>query len=62
MSLLYKEFEELEYSVIIKTLDSGEINFLFWDNGGKFGTHEILDEFNLTPLELLEILQKSDDR
>jgi hypothetical protein len=62
MSLLYKKSEELEYSVEIKTLDSGKINLLFWDDGGKFGTHEILDEFDLTPLELLEILQKNYDR
>lgn len=58
MSLLYKKHEDLEYTVEI-TQEDGKVKMLFWDDGGKFGTHEILDEYEVTPLELLEILQAS---
>ena len=55
MSLLYKE--DVTYSVEV-IQDNGNIHLLFTCDGGKFGTDEILDEYNLTPLELLKILQK----
>lgn len=32
----------------------------FYSNCGNFGTNEILDEYELTPKELLDILQKKD--
>lgn len=54
---LYKEPKDFIYEVDI-IQKNGTINLLFSNDGGKFGTHEILDEFNLTPLELLEILQE----
>jgi len=56
MGILYKPKEEIEYNVNI-IRDTKKINFLFYNNGGKHGTDEILDEYTLTPLKLLEILQ-----
>lgn len=64
MSLLYKDEKDLVYEVEIRSKHSipqayiDKITFIFSNDGGKFGTHEILDEHELTPLELLEILQK----
>lgn len=58
MGILYKESEEVVYEVEITQKD-GNINLLFSNDGGKFGTDEILDEYDLTPLQLLEILQAS---
>lgn len=59
MSLLYKEQKDIIHSVEIKHhKDSDKVHMLFYCDGGKFGTDEILDEYDLTPLELLEILQE----
>jgi len=57
MSLLYKDKKDVEYTVEIG-LSKKKINLLFTADCGKFGTEEILDEYNLTVLELLKILQK----
>lgn len=56
MSLLYKDNKYLTYKVDIKQ-DLGKIHILFTSDCGKFGTDEVLDSFELTPLELLTILQ-----
>lgn len=60
MSLLYKDKEDITTFVDIKNVD-GVIKMLFSNNGGKFGTSEILDEYYLTPERLLEILQDRND-
>ncbi len=49
---------------LLTTIDSGGnkgIKITFEDTSGKFG-HEMLDEYELTPKELLDILQKHDDK
>ena len=62
MSLLYKEPHEVITSVDIEDrCNEGKVKMTFWNDGGKFGTHEILDGYNLTPERLLEILQDRDD-
>lgn len=62
MSLLYKPQEEITYSVtIVERKEEDNLVLTFYCDGGKFGTHEVLDEYNLTPLRLLEILQERDD-
>lgn len=62
MSTLYKNKEDVVYSVNIKDRsDDGKIDLGFSADCGKFGTDEGLDSFELTPLELLEILQKHFD-
>ena len=53
---LYKKQEDVTHSVDIKQKD-GKINLLFTADCGKFGTDEILDEYDITPYELLIILQ-----
>ncbi len=57
MSLLYKDKKDVKYSVEVKQ-KGNKINLLFTADCGKFGTDEILDEYKLTPLSLLNILQK----
>lgn len=58
MSLLYKDSKDLIFEAQIEPRkDHENINILFSNDGGKFGTHELLDEFNLSPYELLKILQ-----
>ena len=59
-SMLYKNREDVKYSVDVKTSIDGRINLLFSCDGGKFGTDEILDEYNLSVKELLEILQNGE--
>jgi len=59
---LYKKLEEQKYTVDIKhNTDTGNINMLFWSDCGKHGTHEILDEHELTTKELLDILQSNEN-
>ena len=59
MSLLYKKTEDLVYSAEIKERDDdGRIDIVFYSDCGKYGASEILDDFELTPKELLELLQK----
>lgn len=59
-SMLYPNREDVKYSVDVKTSIDGKINLLFSCDGGKFGTDEILDEYNLSAKELLEILQNKE--
>ncbi|WP_272149114.1 hypothetical protein [Tenacibaculum aiptasiae] len=61
MGLLYKEPKEVKYAVFIETFPNGVINLHFTSDSGKFGTDEILAEYNLTPKRLLEILNDRDD-
>ena len=56
---LYKKQEDVTHSVEIKQED-GKVKMLFTADCGKFGTDEILDEYELTALELLKILQGSE--
>lgn len=60
MSLLYKKTEELTLSVEFKANGNGKINIQFSADCGKFGTEEMLDEYEFTVKELLKILQKHD--
>ena len=57
MSLLYKDPEDVTYSVEIEQKE-GRIFLDFSADCGKFGTDEPIDGFELTPLQLLEILQE----
>lgn len=59
MSLLYKDKSEVEYKVSISQ-ENGKVKLRFTCDGGKFGTDETLDEYELTPKQLLDILQKTD--
>jgi hypothetical protein len=61
MSALYKDREDIIYSVCIKFNTNGKINLLFSCDGGKFGTDEMLAEYDLSPLELLKIIQESEN-
>ncbi|WP_431166272.1 hypothetical protein [Tenacibaculum halocynthiae] len=61
MCLLYPKEDNISYSVEIKTFPNGFVNLFFTSNGGKFGTDEVLAEYNLTPKRLLEILNDRDD-
>jgi len=56
MSTLYKIKEDVKVSVKITEKD-GSINLLFNADCGKHGMDEILDEYDLTPKQLLEVLQ-----
>lgn len=47
-----------KYYIEVKQ-ENNKINMLFSSDCGKFGTNEILDEYTLTPLQLLKILQYS---
>ena len=60
MSLLYKKESDLKYQVEVKTLPDGKVVLQFSADCGKFGTEEILDEYEFTVKELLSILQKHD--
>ena len=60
MGLIYKEKEDIKYSVEISQKDS-KVNLLFSCDGGKFGTDEILDQFSFKVYDLLRVLQKSED-
>lgn len=60
MSLLYKTKEEQTISVDIKQEDD-KVILTFYSDGGKFGAHETLDSYELTPERLLQILQTLPD-
>lgn len=60
MSLLYKDQKDFIYSVDVKTFPDGKVKIQFSCDGGKHGTDELLDEYELTVKELLSILQKHD--
>jgi len=60
MSLLYKKESDLKYSVELKTRPDGSVVLKFSADAGKFGTDEMLDEYEFTVKELLSILQKHD--
>jgi len=57
-SLVYKDHKDLKYQVEITAKD-GKVNFAFAVDGGKFGTWEQVDEYEVGVKELLDILQKS---
>lgn len=57
--LLYKPKEEQVVSVEIEQKD-GKLFMTFYSDGGKFGTTETLDEYEITPKALLDILQALD--
>lgn len=59
MSLLYKKPEEVKYQAIFTTINNN-INIQFYSDCGKFGTDEMLDEYDVTPQQLLELFQNSD--
>ena len=59
MSLLYKDYKDLEYKVDIEKGKDGTINFQFYADCGKHGTWEMQDEFELTAFQLLLLLQYS---
>lgn len=57
MSLLYKPKEEQTIDVSIQILEDKRIVLDFYSDCGKFGTHEALTGYVLTPERLLKILQ-----
>jgi len=56
MGALYKESKEVKTSVKIER-EGDIIKLLFTSDCGKHGTDEILDSFELTAEEILEVLQ-----
>ncbi len=58
MSLLYKDKKDIIHSVEAKVDERGNVNLLFTCDGGKHGTEEILDEYNMSPQSLLKLLQE----
>lgn len=60
MSLLYKPKEEQTTEVEIKQID-GFVELEFYSDCGKFGTHEMLAGFKLTPDRFLQILNERED-
>jgi hypothetical protein len=61
MSLLYKDQKDIIYSVDVKTFPDGKVKLHFSCDGGKHGTDETVDEYELTVLELLKILQANSE-
>lgn len=61
MGLIYKESDEIEYSVEVNQFSNDRINLIFSCDGGKFGADEILAEFDLEIIDLLDILQKNSE-
>jgi hypothetical protein len=57
MSLLYKPKEEQTIEVSIEILEDKRVVLDFYSDCGKFGTHEALTGYILTPKRLLKILQ-----
>lgn len=60
MSIIYKDQKDVVYSVEITFNTNRRINLIFSCDGGKFGTDERLAEYEVTPLELLKIIQKTE--
>ena len=54
---LYPNTEYSTTTVYVKTYPDGGVNLVFFTDGGKFGTHETLDEYDITASELLDLLQ-----
>jgi hypothetical protein len=57
MSLLYKPKEEQIIEASIEILEDKRIIIDFYSDCGKFGAHEALTGYILTPERLLQILQ-----
>lgn len=57
--MLYKDEEDIVYKVEVSDID-GKVRLIFSCDGGKFGTDEILDMYELTPRELLKALRRND--
>ena len=55
--MLYKDEKDIVYKVDVSEID-GKVRMIFSCDGGKFGTDEILDMYELTPKELLKTLQR----
>ncbi|MGV6830334.1 MAG: hypothetical protein ACWA5P_02070 [bacterium] len=63
MSLLYKNQKDIIYEANIEPRkDHENIKIIFSNDGGKFGTHEVLDEYEISPKKLLEILQYNESK
>lgn len=58
MSILYKEQNDIKYSVELEKLKDESIRLSFSCDGGKFHTDEMLDEFKMPVKQLLDILQR----
>ena len=58
MSLLYKDPKDVKTGLEVKMYMDGSLNLKFFNSGGKHGTDEILDIFNMTTDTLLEVLTK----
>ena len=56
--MLYKNAKDVITSVEIKQ-EEGLVKMLFSADCGKFGTDEILDIYEISPEELLGLLQKN---
>mgnify|MGYP003655942979 CR=1 FL=1 len=52
---------ENKITVESHVFSDGKIGITFISNGGKFGTDELLDEFELSAEQLLNILQANED-
>jgi len=46
----------------VRLLDDEKIYLEFYTDTGKFGTHELLDDYKLTAEQLLDILQEWRDK
>jgi len=61
MSILYKKQEDIKYRVTIKEVKSSDnVIFTFDADCGKFHTWEVIDEVEMTPLELLNRIRGCD--
>jgi len=60
MALLYKDKEDVKISVKVTEKD-GSINLLFTSDCGKHGMDEIIDEYDLNPEQLFNMLSWVDD-
>lgn len=59
MSLVYSGTNNIKVNVTQGI--NGKVHFLFTSDCGKFGTDEILDEFEIDTLELLRKCQEARD-
>ena len=57
MCLLYKPKEERTIEVSVEILEDKRVVLDFYSDCGKFGTHEALTGYILTPERLLKILK-----
>lgn len=56
MNLLYPDEKDVKYSVHLQERNE-KVLITFSCDGGKFGTDEFLDEYELTPTELWTLLR-----